>query len=237
MAVVAPLVGITWSRGIVARSSNPGENALRYMELVAGAGMVPMLLVPGHGTDVLDRIDGLLIPGGPDIEPALYGRAPDPRLGAVLPELDALEMTMVRAAADTRVPILGICRGQQLVNVALGGTLHQHLDAHPQWNEDPSGTVHEVRIVAGTHLHDVLGLDRVDVNSGHHQAVDLVAPRLRIAAFSEDGCVEAIEAPEMRIMCVQWHPEEMPDAVSSRRLMTGFAEWVAASGCAPAHGG
>jgi putative glutamine amidotransferase len=223
-----PAVGLTWGDDLVERSSRPGENALKYMRLLVEAGLTPVLLTPGTGTDVLATLDGLLLPGGPDIAPSLYGQEPGEHLGPVAPELDALEVEFVHAARARGRPVLGICRGQQLLNVALGGTLHQHVE-HPEWDEDTGKPVHEVRIDAGTYLHHLLGVDTAQVNSGHHQAVDVIAGPLRASAHSADGCVEALEAGELLLVSVQWHPEEMPGAQTSRRLMAGFAEWLGLS--------
>ena len=223
--MASPAVGITWGDDLVARSSQPGENALKYLSLVIEAGMTPVLLTPGTGRGALARLDGLLLPGGPDIEPWRYGQEPGERTGPVVPELDELELDAFHDAHARGRPVLGICRGQQLLNVALGGTLHQHVD-HPQWDDDPSTAAHEVRIEAGTHLHGVLGVDTALVNSGHHQAVDAVAELLRPAAHSEDGCIEALEHVQLLVMSVQWHPEEMPGHATSQRLMAGFAAWL-----------
>ena len=195
------------------------------MSLLVEAGMTPVLITPGTSTAILSSLDGLLLPGGPDIAPSVYGQEPDQQLGLVAPELDALELEFAHAARTHRRPVLGICRGQQLLNVALGGTLHQHV-VHPQWDGDPGKPVHEVTIDAGTYLHRVLGVDRVQVNSGHHQAVDLVAEPLHASAHSPDGCVEALEAEELLLLSVQWHPEEMRGAGTSRRLMSGFGRWL-----------
>jgi putative glutamine amidotransferase len=223
--MTGPAVGLTWSDDIVGRSSRPGENALKYMNLLVEAGLTPVLVTPGTSTTLLARFDGLMLPGGPDIEPSRYGQQPEERLGAVVPELDALELEFLHAARAQGRPVLGICRGQQLLNVALGGTLQQHV-AHPQWDADPGKAVHEVRIDGGTLLHRILGVDTAQVNSGHHQAVDAIAAPLRASAHSADGCVEALEAEALLLMSVQWHPEEMPAAQTSRRLMAGFAEWM-----------
>jgi putative glutamine amidotransferase len=224
--MVQPMVGITWSSDIVERSSSPGENALKYANLLTQAGMTPVLVTPGSSTNLLDRLDGLLLPGGPDIAPSRYGQEPGPHLGAVVPELDTLELEFAHAAHARHLPILGICRGQQLINVALGGTLHQHV-AHPQRDDDLSRAAHHIEILADTHLHHTLGVDRAAVNSGHHQAVDEIAPPLHPSARSADGFVEALEAEDLLIMAVQWHPEEMPSDEISRRLLAGFAGWIA----------
>jgi putative glutamine amidotransferase len=219
------MVGLTWTDDIVTRSGHPGENALRYLSLLSRAGLVPVLVTPGVTTALLARLDGVVVPGGPDIAPARYGQEPGPHTEASLDDLDSLELDVVTAARARNLPILGICRGQQLINVALGGSLHQHVD-HPQWGEDPSAPVHDVQILAGTYLQRSLGVDVAAVNSGHHQAVDRLAPSLRTAAVSSDGCVEAVEAPDLLIVAVQWHPEEMPDAPTSHRLVDGFAQWM-----------
>ncbi len=224
--MASPMVGITWSSDLVDRSSGAGENALKYAHLLIQAGLIPLFLTPGSGGGVLSRIDGLLLSGGPDVAPWRYGQEPGDKLGEVEPELDEHELGLVRDARSRHLPILGICRGQQLINVALGGTLQQHVD-HPQWDGDPSRPTHQVEIVAGTHLHRTLGVERAQVNSGHHQAVDVIAPPLQASARSTDGLVEALEAEALLVMAVQWHPDEMPGDAISRRLMAGFAGWFA----------
>jgi putative glutamine amidotransferase len=221
-----PMVGMTWTADIVARSAGAGENALRYMSLLSSAGLVPVLITPGASTALLARLDGLLLPGGPDIAPSRYGQQPQAELEAVADELDTLELDFVTSARARHLPIFGICRGQQLLNVALGGTLKQHVE-HPLWGDDPSAPVHDVQILPGTYLHRTLGVEVTTVNSGHHQAVDRLAAPLRRSAVSTDGQIEAVEAPDLLVMAVQWHPEEMPEAPSTRRLAEGFAAWIA----------
>ena len=219
------MVGITWSRDIVDRSSRPGENALRYADLLAGAGILPMLVTPGEAGGLWRRMDGLLLPGGPDINPARYGQEPGPLLGAVDDDLDTLELLLFEDATAHALPVLAICRGQQVVNVALGGTLHQDID-HPQWDGDPGAATHTVELVPGTILREALGSDSLAVNSGHHQAIDRLAGALQVSARSGDGQVEGVESPVMRVLAVQWHPDEMPEAESSRRLTARFREWM-----------
>lgn len=220
-----PAVAVTWSNDLVDRSAGPGENALKYMALLVGAGMTPVLITPGTSSTVLGRLDGLLLPGGPDIEPWRYKQEPGELLEAVDPDLDELEIDFVHAAHARRRPVLGICRGQQLLNVAMGGTLHQHV-VHPQWDDDPGRPVHEVHIETGTFLYRSLGVETAQINSGHHQAVDVIAEPLHTAARSPDGIVEALEAEELLLLSVQWHPEEMRNSEVSRRLVAGFGAWL-----------
>ncbi len=219
------MVGLTWTDDIVARSAAPGENALRYLSLLSSAGLVPVLVTPKSSTTILTRLDGLVVPGGPDVAPARYGQKPGPHAQTSIEDLDALEFEFVTAARARNLPILGICRGQQVLNVALGGTLQQHVD-HPRWGADPTAPIHEVQILEGTYLRHILRVDVAAVNSGHHQAVDCLAPSLHAAAVSSDGCVEALEAPNLMLLAVQWHPEEMAEAQISRRLVEGFARWI-----------
>jgi putative glutamine amidotransferase len=220
-----PMVGLTWTDDIVARSAAPGENALRYMSLLSSAGLTPVLITPKSSTTILARLDGLVVPGGPDVAPSRYEQEPGPHMETSIENLDELEFEFVTAARARSLPILGICRGQQVLNVALGGTLHQHVD-HPRWGADPTAPIHDVQILDGTYLRHILGIEVAAVNSGHHQAVDRLAPSLRCAAVSSDGCVEALEAPDLLLLAVQWHPEEMAEAQSSRRLVEGFARWI-----------
>ena len=223
--MATPMVGITWTADVVRRSAGAGENALKYAAILIEAGLTPVLVTPQAGAGMLARLDGLMVPGGPDVGPSRYGQEAGELLGAVVPELDDLEVESVHAARARNLPIFGICRGQQLINVALGGTLHQHVD-HPQWAESaPSLPVHEVEILAGTHLRRTLGVEVASVNSGHHQAVDVVAPSLRISARSADGCIEGLEAEALLITTVQWHPEEMPGEAGTRLLLAAFARW------------
>ncbi len=226
-----PLIAVTWTDDLVERSREPGENALKYLAILVAARLTPVLLTPGTGAGAMPRVDGLLLTGGPDITPERYGAPPHERLGPTDPALDALELDAFEAARQRHLPVLGICRGQQLLNVALGGTLVQHVD-HPQWDLDASTPSHEVTISRGTHLHRLLGTATAHVNSGHHQAVDVVAESLTVAARSPDGVVEALEAEQLLVMGVQWHPEEMPADETTRRLMAGFAEWAGAAATA-----
>jgi putative glutamine amidotransferase len=198
-----------------------------YADAVAAAGGEPVLLPTGAiSADVVARLDGLVIAGGADVDPARYGQAAGPHTAVVRPERDESELVALQAALDRDLPLLAICRGMQLLNVALGGDLVQHLpDVENTGTHDPGpGTYQrrDVRTQPGTELHGLLGAT-APVACHHHQAVHRIAPELTPSAWAEDGVVEAIEAVGRRFcLGVQWHPEEGTD----HRL---FAAHVAAA--------
>ena len=214
-----PMVGLTWTDDIVARSAAPGENALRYLSLLSSAGLVPVLITPKSSTTILARLDGLVVPGGPDVAPARYGQEPGPHTETSIEELDALELEFVTAARARNLPILGICRGQQVLNVALGGTLRQHVD-HPRWGPDPAAPIHEVQILDGTYLRHILRVDVAAVNSGHHQAVDRLAPSLTVPPSAVTG---ASKPSRLRIGC-SWLCNGTPKRWPKRRVLAGSSK-------------
>lgn len=244
-----PLIGITV--GSAAGQAGPRHGywlGRAYAGAVAGAGGLAAALPP-HPTDGmpplgaapeaaewLERLDGLLLSGGGDVDPAHFGQRPSPRLGAVDRERDAWELALARGALAAGLPVLGICRGAQVLNVAAGGTLIQDIgevnpDALPHAQEGPRWeSSHAVRLAAGTRLDAVLasaagGPEGVlRVNSFHHQAVDRVGAGFVVAAVAPDGVVEAIERPEHPFAVgVQWHPEEMWERDdAARRLFVAF---------------
>ncbi len=185
-----------------------------YLDGVTAAGGVPVLLPPvGHVTaDLLSRVDGLLVAGGADIDPVEYGAVRGPATGPARPDRDLAEHVLIEAALANGVPLLGVCRGMQLLNVVLGGTLHQHLP-DVVGNDDHlpvPGTFGNVpvKIAQDSGLADIMGSE-VDVHCHHHQAVDVLGTGLVAVAWAGDGTVEAIElaGPEF-VVAVQWHPEE-----------------------------
>ncbi|KPI16341.1 peptidase C26 [Actinobacteria bacterium OK074] len=180
-----------------------------YPRLVQRAGGLAAMLPPddpAHAADAVRRLDGLVIAGGPDVEPARYGAAREPRCGPPAPERDAWELALIEAALASGTPLLGICRGMQLLNVALGGTLVQHLDGHVGDEVGVFGR-HAVKPVPGT-LYASIAAEGVEVPTYHHQAVERLGAGLVGAAFAEDGTVEAVELPgEGWVLGVQWHPE------------------------------
>jgi putative glutamine amidotransferase len=234
-AAFRPLVGIPI--GNRARGGGPPRLAINrsYVTELHAAGADVVLLPPAAPDPpplrLLAAIDGLLLPGGPDVNPKHYGEAPRKGLGEVDDTRDDLELCMVRAAADLGVPIFGICRGQQVVNVALGGTLYQdiasdHLSRLPHATEAEKGRdflAHAVDVCPSTRLREVLGSDRLEVNSFHHQAVRDVAPGLTVSAYSvDDRVIEGLESVDGSILTVQCHPEELTALAWARALFRSF---------------
>jgi putative glutamine amidotransferase len=224
-----PLVGVTTSEVRRAERTQPlpeGEPpqhemalGMPYVRALARAGAVPVVLPPlpvDAVPSLLAPLRGICLSGGPDLDPSAYGQKPSDDLGPVEPALDVFELEVARVADGMGLPILGICRGAQTLNVARGGTLHQHLPAvtdhsidhrqrEPGWAE-----THEVRVEPGSRLHTVLDRELTGVNSFHHQAVDRLGEGLRPVAWAPDGTVEGIEdAGERFVLGVQWHAETL----------------------------
>ncbi|MGH3086976.1 MAG: gamma-glutamyl-gamma-aminobutyrate hydrolase family protein [Rubrobacteraceae bacterium] len=197
---------------------------LDYVEGVALAGGVPLVLPPvagaRHVESLVASLDGLLLTGGSDIDPGYYGEEPQPEMiGVTIPERDEFEMALAEAALRRGLPIFGICRGMQLLNVVLGGTLYQDIPAQLGGNalghrqktikRQPS---HEIELSEGSWLSEVVGRDLIEVNSYHHQAIKNLADGLFVSARSADGVIEAVESMDFSegwFFGVQWHAEAM----------------------------
>ena len=192
-----------------------------YFRSVEQAGGVPVVLLPSSPDDargLIERLDGLVLTGGGDIDPAIYDAPPHPRLGKVDRARDLFEIALVREALCSEVPVLGVCRGLQLLNVATGGTLHQDIPAElgTRLDHRPRSArfevAHSVGIVAGSLLHRIVERESMEVNSIHHQAVDRTGHGLVVSARAEDGVVEAVEIPSaVFVLALQWHPESAWD--------------------------
>ena len=224
-----PLVGLTTYTEQVSWGTRTEDVALvheAYFELVAAAGGRPLLLPPvargidGPGTgagDVVEVLDALVVIGGLDVDPSRYGAEPDPRLGRIDPIRDESETALLLAALDADVPLLAICRGLQLLNVALGGTLHQHVpDLVGHTNHQPGdGRFGDQRVAClpGTRTEAIFGTSPV-VKCSHHQAIDILGEGLAVTAYSdeENGTMPLIEAVELASVTfclgVEWHPEK-----------------------------
>lgn len=209
-----PLIGLTT---YALNEQKRYELPSNYMECIYRAGGTPVLLAPvDHGqlaSEWIAHLDGLVFTGGYDLDPVLYGEQPHQTVDHVDRARDASEIALTRVALEHGVPLLAICRGLQVLNVALDGTLHQHLPedlgelvVHRAAGDKP--VRHPSRLAAGSRLHEIFGRDEVDGVSWHHQGIKALAPRLTPAAYAQDDLIEAVElADHPWCVGVQWHPE------------------------------
>jgi putative glutamine amidotransferase len=233
-----PIIGISaWTRSL-STSLGDGERhysvATEYVDAVTAAGGVPVVLPsidPSFAADAVARLDGVIISGGNDIDPARYGAGIDGSVD-LDPRRDAWEFALTHAARELDVPLLGICRGAQVLNVAHGGSMVQHIwdsrDDHPGlWDPETrklTTWMHEVEFLPDSRLASIYGKDRRIVNSLHHQALDRIGDGLRVVATATDGTVEAIEANGgWDALGVQWHPERL-DLADERPLFEAFVQ-------------
>lgn len=212
---------------------------LTYLRAIEAAGGIPMVIPPLPEEAIgplLDRLDGICLSGGPDIDPIAYGAEPHPHLGPTEPDLDRFELSAARGADARELPVLAICRGTQALNVARGGSLHQHLPdvtqevAHRQ-RRPGTETSHPIEIEPGSRLAAALGgdevevADKLDVNSFHHQAIDRLGEGLKVVARAPDGTIEAVEDPEHPFTIgVQWHAETLVHRPFEAALFRHFVE-------------
>jgi putative glutamine amidotransferase len=228
-----PVVGVTTYLTRAAWGAWDLEAALvpaAYVRAVVSAGGVPLLVPPGASAEeTLDAIDGLVFSGGSDLDPELYGEEAHPETDGVVRERDDFELELMRGALARDLPVLAICRGSQVLNVALGGDLEQHVpdrvaaDTHKQ---TPGVFAdHDVEVLGGTRLASIVG-DRTDVKSHHHQGYGELGEGLRESARAADGTVEALEDPTRRFtLGVLWHPEEGEDLALFNALVAEAAEY------------
>jgi putative glutamine amidotransferase len=217
-----PVIAVS-AQTAISNTKYYGEQSLTslydlYVRAITAAGAMPVVLAHGDPADakaLLERFDGLVLPGGGDLDPATYGEDPDAEnLYGIRPDSDMFEAALVREAAVRRIPVLGICRGLQVINVAFGGTLHQDLPDHPQDLVGRAFAGHYyTHIERGTRLNGIVDATELLINSLHHQGVKDVGVGLRVAATAQDGVVESIEStdPDWDMVAVQWHPECLRD--------------------------
>ncbi len=210
---------------------------VRYQNGIKASGgeyrMIPVGTPIEALADIVDALDAMLFPGGDDVDPATYGAQREPECGASIPEQDKMEAVRLKLCLDRKKPILGICRGCQIINACLGGTLIQDVPkrfgaVHQMAKSSPSGMAHDVRIVRGTMLDEIMDGD-IRVNSYHHQCVDRLADGLIPTAYSPEGFIEAYEMPrgEQFLMAVQWHPEiTLPDDIYSVKIFERFRDAI-----------
>jgi putative glutamine amidotransferase len=233
-----PIIGIT---GAYMKRNEHMEGVYvhhDYHKSVAENGGIPVILPfisPEIALETLPLCDGIILSGGEDVDPQFYGQDPHTHLGPTLPDRDLVEIEIVKYAIRHNIPILAICRGVQILNVALGGTLIQDIPSqlnepiqHSQTVERRRDT-HWVKVSEDSKLFQLLGADRIRVNSLHHQALDKVSNDLRVVAMSSDGIVEAVEYIHSSTFTigVQWHPESMASTNSSMNNL--FIEFIKSS--------
>ena len=178
-----------------------------YARGVLAAGGLPVNLpLDADPALFIDRLDGVLISGGADVGPERYGATPADTADPAEPERDEFELGLLDAATSAALPILGICRGLQIINVHAGGTLHQHIPEHARYDVPPTGPVHDISLSDGSALAGLYGSTH-QVNSLHHQTVDLVGNDFTVTGTHDDGTVEGLEHLSLPILAVQWHPE------------------------------
>jgi gamma-glutamyl-gamma-aminobutyrate hydrolase PuuD len=234
--VARPVVGITtyvvpakWSYWELEAALVPAD----YVRAVERAGGRPLLVPPAEDgvAETLDAVDGLVFSGGADLDPALYGQEPHPETLGVGEQRDRAELALLEGALARDMPVLAICRGSQVLNVARGGDLVQHLPevVGDEKHKHTPGTFadHDVSLEEGTRLADILG-DRAPVKSHHHQGFGRVGEGLRVAAHAEDGTIEAVEDPSHRFaLGVLWHPEAGEDMKLFEELVRQAREYRA----------
>jgi putative glutamine amidotransferase len=228
---MSPRIGITTSPGT--NADRPADVLNRaYIDAVVAAGGLPIvipMLDPSLAGSMLASVDALVLSGGGDVDPARYGQQPVPEVAGVDRRRDTWELAIVRAALRRGTPVLGICRGAQVLNVACGGTLVQDLPSiseHPHRASDRWGeVVHLVEVDPASKLADVVDVLTVGANTLHHQAVAEVGAGLCAVAWAHDGTVEAVEADDARaVLGVQWHPELLTEHEPHRALFTWIVE-------------
>ncbi len=231
------MIGVTMFRKDSGRNYKYLAVTEAYVKVLIEAGAMPIMIPLGLSEsdleDFRNRMDGILLTGGGDIDPAIYGGIPHPTVHEIDPDRDWQELQLARTVVETRQPFLGICRGLQVVNVALGGTLYTHITdqfpgavRHDFWPDYPRDRIsHAVRIDEDTTLSEVLVNPIFDVNSLHHQGIKDLAPALRPSAFAPDGLIEAVELPEHPFgLAVQWHPEWLSGEYRMPALFEAFVQ-------------
>jgi putative glutamine amidotransferase len=231
-----PLIGITTFHRRPASNHGSAMQAQQasYLGAIAGAGgapiLVPLYLEENALQAIFERLDGLVLPGGVDVSPDVYGEAPHDKLGRVYEPLDRTELALTRWAVAVDCPVLAICRGIQVLNVALGGSLYQDIPSqlpdaleHDRFRSrgyPPIDQAHDVNVEAGSRLAAALSATQVTTNSRHHQAIKVPASKLATVAYTSDGLIEGVEMPGARfIIGVQWHPENLVDKDPAMRCL------------------
>ncbi len=231
-----PLIGITGS--IIERNNNRyiaayEPNAKAIIQAGGLPIVIPCDLDPQTLRAIYERVDGILLPGGGDIAPEFYGATPHEKTDLIIRERDIAEIQIAKWAVADDLPIFGICRGHQVFNVAMGGTLYQDIPSQIQtpFTHDiekgmPRNTLlHDIKIAPNSKLAQILKTDQIMVNSLHHQSVMKPAENVQVTAYAPDGVIEASELPDKHFaLTVQWHPEDLQDMAQMRDLFKAFVD-------------
>lgn len=235
--MIYPVIGVTTMRSKNQYGTQISSLAAEYVEALSQAGVCPVLIanqMPLEAVDdLLEGLDGVLFTGGGDIDADFYQAEDHPMIKGVERDRDQLELRLLERVIQAGKPFLGICRGQQLINVGLGGSLYADIaeqvpqaekhDFFPDWKRDY--LAHSVKVKASSRLASILGSNSSQVNSLHHQAIDRLAPGLVATAHAPDGIIEAVELPDHPFgLAVQWHPEWLTAHATMRDLFAAFAE-------------
>lgn len=237
---MTPIIGLTTRKDLTPAGLPAVMVQQAYVDALIQAGGAPVLIpsgLPEAGwRELRKRLDGILFTGGGDISIERFGGQPHPEVGSVDEVRDVIELGLARSAAEEGMPFLGICRGIQVANVALGGTLYTHLPDQapgaldhsyrdPDTSKERTHLVHRVRVEEGSRIGAILGEPLLRVNSLHHQGIKDMAPAFKAVAFAPDGIIEAIELPGHPFgIAVQWHPEWLTDQEAMRRLFKAFVD-------------
>ena len=227
-----PLIGLTPIVDVARDSLWMLPGYMQGIEAAGGIGvMLPLTDDAATLKNIIDRVDDILLTGGNDVAPALYGEEREPFCGESDPLRDGMEMHLIELVLQANKPLLGICRGLQILNTVLGGTLYQDLKTQTgttlvhKMEKPYDRTVHEVTILPDTPMAELYGLGELAVNSRHHQGIKTLAPALRAQAVAPDGLIEAVYMPEYRfVQAVQWHPEHRWQAAESQSLLRSFVD-------------
>lgn len=233
-----PVIGITGAYVLHNKFTEGTYVHHDYQKAIHANGGLPVILPfvsEELAEETVNLCDAILLSGGEDVDPAFYNQDPHQKLGSTIPLRDKVELALIKAAMEKRKPILAICRGVQILNVALGGTLLQDIPSqvsnsiqHTQTAERGRDT-HWATIDVNSRLYEIIGVESVRVNSLHHQAIDRLADALKVTASSSDGIIEAVEQKNYAdfLLGIQWHPESM--ASSYERMNRIFAQFIAAA--------
>ena len=227
-----PLIGIGSDVNVTPGKRDRAFAYTTYIDSLRRAGAVPVVIPPQpeNARELLDSLDGLLLAGGDDCDPAVYGEERHPSVEPMDERRQESDLSLAKLARDRGIPTLGICLGVQVMNVAAGGTLIQDIDSQHQTeiehvSEPEDRARHDVIVESGTRLSKILGARELNVNSSHHQAIRGVGNGLRVTAQAPDGIIEGLEDPKHPFYVgVQWHPEDMPGEDSARKIFGAFVD-------------